>query len=184
LKAELQRIVYEALMQDMQLRLSYRKRDAASATVYESVHPLGIVQRGQVIYLVCQFGDYDDVRTLALHRIQSAELTYQPARKPKGFSLDAFINSGQMGVKTGDPISLKAVFSRKSGEHLFETPICRNQDLQSLEDGSLQLIATIPHTKELVWWLLGFGDGVTVLEPSQLRDELKTTAQRMVALYQ
>lgn len=179
---ECQRTVYLALMQDRQLRLHYRKRDAGSPTVYAAVHPLAVVQRGALIYLVCMFADYEDVRTLALHRIEQAEVLYEPARSKAGFDIDAYIGSGQFGVIRGEPISLRARFTKEAGEHLFETPLSHNQVL-SLTAGYLQLEAEVPHTRELVWWLLGFGDAVVVQQPQALRDELAATAARMVKAY-
>lgn len=180
---ECQRTVYDALMHDCQLKLAYRKRDATMPTIYESVHPLAVVQRGQLIYLACMFADYDDVRTLALHRIVSAEKLYEPARRLPGFSIDKFIASGEMGVVTGEPITLKTIFKRKAGEHLYETRICNKQTLVELEDGSLELTATVPETMELLWWLLGFGDGVEVIEPPHLRAQLKKITANMASLY-
>lgn len=181
--ADCQRTVYLALMRDRQLKLHYKKRDASEATVYDAVHPLAIVQRGGVIYLVCMFADYDDVRTIALHRIQHAEMRYEEARKKEGFDLDAYIASGQFGVIAGAPITLRAVFSRAAGEHLHETPLSADQVLVTGADGSLQLTATVPNTRALVWWLLGFGDGVTVHEPADLRQEMASIAARMAASY-
>ena len=180
---ECQRIVYLALMQDRQLRLHYRKRDAAEPTVYASVHPLAVVQRGGLVYLVCMFAGYEDVRTVALHRVQCAEALYEPARRKPGFDIDGYIASGQFGVIAGDPINLRAVFTRAAGEHLFETPLSTDQVLAAGADGSLQLAATVPHTRALVWWLLGFGDGVVIQEPADLRDELAGIARRMAAAY-
>jgi predicted DNA-binding transcriptional regulator YafY len=181
--ADCQRTVYLALLRDRQLTLHYKKRDASEPTVYEAVHPLAIVQRGGVIYLVCMFADYDDVRTIALHRIQHAEMRYEAARQNAGFDLDAFIASGQFGVIAGAPITLRAVFSRAAGEHLHETPLCADQVLVPGPDGSLHLTATVPHTRSLIWWLLGFGDGVEVCEPAGLREEIGSIAARMAAAY-
>lgn len=178
-----QRTVYDALMHDCQLRLEYRKRDGKATTTYEAVHPLAVVQRGPLIYLACMFAQYDDVRTLAMHRIVVAEKLYEPARRLPGFSIDDFIASGEMGVVTGDPVVLKAVFSRQAGEHLFETRLSKGQALEFLEDGKLQLTATVPETKELLWWLLGFGAGVEVIEPPHLREQLRNISADMAALY-
>lgn len=180
---ECQRIVYMALMQDRQLRLHYRKRDADALTIYAAVHPLAVVQRGGLVYLVCMFGGYDDVRTIALHRVQQAEALYEPARRKPGFDVDAYIASGQFGVIAGAPISLRAVFARAAGEHLFETPLSADQVLRSDEAGRLHLAATVPNTRSLVWWLLGFGDGVVIQEPASLREELAGIARRMAAAY-
>ena len=178
-----QRGIYLALMQDRQLKLHYRKRDADAATVYPSVHPLAVVQRGGLVYLVCMFAGYDDVRTLALHRVQQAEVLYEPARRNPGFDIDDYIASGQFGVIAGAPVRLRAVFTRTAGEHLFETPLSADQVLTADGDGRLQLTATVPNTRELVWWLLGFGDGVVIQQPAGLREELAGIAQRMAAAY-
>jgi predicted DNA-binding transcriptional regulator YafY len=180
---ECQRLVYLALMQDRQLKLHYRKRDAEQPTVYGAVHPLAVVQRGGLVYLVCMFDRYDDVRTIALHRMQKAEVLYEPARKKAGFDIDAYIASGQFGVIAGEPVNLRAVFTRTSGEHLYETPLSADQVLTSDADGRLHLAATVPNTRALVWWLLGFGDGVVIQEPASLRDELAGIAHRMAAAY-
>lgn len=178
-----QRTVYLALMQDRQLRLHYRKRDASEPTVYPAVHPLAVVQRGGLIYLVCMFADFDDVRTIALHRIQQAEMLYEPSRRKPEFDIDAYIASGQFGVIAGEPVRLRAIFSRVAGEHLHETPLVADQTLSATEDGRLLLVATVPHTRALVWWLLGFGDGVVVHEPELLRAELAGIANRMALAY-
>jgi predicted DNA-binding transcriptional regulator YafY len=180
---ECQRAVYLALMQDRQLRLHYRKRDADKETVYQAGHPLGVVHRAGLIYLVCMFSDFEDVRTIALHRVQQAEVLYEPARTKAAFDIDEFIASGQFGVIAGDPITLRALFTRAAGEHLHETPLSTDQTLSATADGRLLLTATVPNTRALVWWLLGFGDGVVVQEPAQLRDELAGVAARMAAAY-
>ena len=180
---ECQRTIYLALMHDRQLKLHYRKRDAEARAVYPSVHPLAVVQRGGLVYLVCMFAGYDDVRTLALHRVQHAEALYEPARRKPGFDIDAYIASGQFGVIAGDPITLRAVFTRAAGEHLFETPLSADQVLTPDAHGRLRLAATVPHTRALLWWLLGFGEGVVIEEPAALREEIAGIARRMAAAY-
>ena len=142
-----------------------------------------MVQRGGLVYLVCMFGGYDDVRTIALHRVQQAEALYEPARRKSGFDVDAYIASGQFGVIAGAPITLRAVFTRAAGEHLFETPLSSDQVLTPDDAGRLHLAATVPNTRSLVWWLLGFGDGVVIQEPASLREELAGIARRMAAAY-
>lgn len=178
-----QRNIYLALTQDLQLKLRYKKRDAAQATVYESVHPLAIVQRGGLIYLLCMFAGYDDVRTLALHRVQQAQIIYEPARRKQEFDLDRFIASGELGFRTGDPIVLRATFTRTAGEHLYETPLSADQVLEAGENGTIRLTATVAATRTLVFWLTGFGPGVVVHEPVQLRAEMKEIASGMAAAY-
>lgn len=178
-----QRTIYDALLRDRQLRLTYRKRETQQLIQYDVVHPLAIIQRGQLIYLVCMFADYEDVRTLAMHRVVEAEMLYLDSRKKPGFSLDSYIESGHMGVRDGEPIILKALFSKVAGEHLFETPLAAGQVLAVLPDGRLELTATLPNTRELRWWLLGLGDGVEVVAPATIRAEMQAVIQRMADHY-
>ena len=178
-----QRTVYLALMKDLQLKLSYKKRDAETATLYPIVHPLAIVQRGGIVYLVCTFADYEDVRTLALHRVKEAELIYTTAKRSQRFDLDAYIASGAFGFLTGPPIILRATFQRPVAEHLFETPLSPDQVLEMRDDGSVHLTATVASTRTLVFWLTGFGAAVEVHHPAKLRAELKAAAIAMAATY-
>lgn len=183
LNEDCQRTVYLALMKDLRLSLRYKKRDATQATVYPVVHPLAIVQRGGIIYLVCTFAEYGNVRTLALHRIQDADVIYEKANRIPGFDIDAFIASGAFGFLTGPPIVLRATFQRPVAEHLFETPLAPDQVLESCADGSVHVTATVASTRTLVFWLTGFGAAVEVHAPAQLRAELRETAMRMAANY-
>lgn len=178
-----QRTIYLALMKDLQLTLRYKKRDAETATVYPVVHPLAIVQRGGIVYLVCTFDDYNDVRTLALHRVQEASVIHASAKRHPGFDVDAFIATGAFGFLTGPPIVLRATFQRPVGEHLFETPLAPDQVLEMDEHGAIHLTATVASTRTLVFWLTGFGAAVEVHGPATLRAELKKAALGMAAIY-
>ena len=110
-------------------------------------------------------------------------MLYEPTRKKPGFDIDAYIASGQFGVIAGASVNLRAVFSRAASGHLFETPLSDDQVLTSDAEERLHLAATEPNTRALVWWLLGFGDGVVIQEPPSLREEVAGIAQRMAAGY-
>ena len=182
LDEECQRTVYLALMKDLQLTLNYKKRDAAEIIEYPVVHPLAIVQRGGIIYLVCTFANYDDVRTLALHRVREAHLVYAATKRPQDFDIDAFIASGAFGYLTGAPITLRATFKGRVGDHLYETPLAPDQVLEVRENG-VHLTATVASTRTLVFWLTGFGAEVEVHGPVKLRAEMKEIAHKMAAMY-
>ena len=182
LDEDCQRTVYLALMKDFQLKLLYKKREAAEVIVYEVVHPLAVVQRGGIVYLVCTFADYDDVRQLALHRVQEASLIYEASRRSPDFDVDAYIASGAFGYRTGGPIVLRATFKGRVGDHLYETPLAPDQVLEVREDG-VHLTATVAATRTLVFWLTGFGAQVEVHGPAKLRAEMRDIAIKMAATY-
>jgi predicted DNA-binding transcriptional regulator YafY len=182
IKPTVQHTVYEALLGDKQIEIKYLKRGEEKAVDYR-IHPLAAVQRGTVTYLFCRLFDYEDFRTLALHRIQSASILEDAAKIPAGFSIDDEINKGRFGFGEGKQIRLEAVFYNGSGDHLFETALSSNQTLTEQADGSLTLNATVADTPQLAWWLLGLGDGVEIVKPASLRKTLASTIAKMHAIY-
>lgn len=183
IKPAVQEVVYAALLADQQLDIKYNKRGQKKAASYR-IHPLAVVQRGHLTYLCCRFGDYEDLRTLAIHRIQSATMLAEAAIVPTGFAIDDVIAAGKFGFRDGEKITLEAVFYNGAGEHLFETPLTREQQLSEQADGSLRLLAQVPNTLQLGWWLLGLGDNVEVLHPIALRQQMRDTISKMQARYQ
>lgn len=174
--------IQQSLLDNNQCQVAYRKRDEGEADEYP-IHPLGLIQRGQVLYLACTIKTYADIRLLALHRIQAASLLALPATAPKGFNLDTYLASGAMGWSTTKPIRLVAAFTPEIGVHLKETPLSEDQIIEHLSDSRLQVTATVLETQQLVWWLLGFGDGVEVIEPNELREKVIDKARKMLSRY-
>lgn len=182
IKPAVQQTVYEALLADRQLEIKYLKRGKEKAAEYR-IHPLAVIQRGHITYLYCRFSDYEDLRTLAIHRIQSATMLDETTNIPKGFSIDDEINSGKFDFCEKGEIALEAIFYHGAGDHLFETPLARNQTLTELENGDVKLVATVPNTLQLKWWILGLGDGVEVIQPEELRNQIAATIDRMQGRY-
>ena len=181
---DVQRVVYQALLEEKPVQASYLPRGAEQAKDY-LLHPLGIVSRMGVIYLICTLWDYDDVKQFALHRFTQAEMTDKPMNIKANFSLTHYIEEDkQFAYKIEDkPIQLKVLFDAKTAGHLGETPLAANQSLTAQADGRVLLEAKIIRTLELRWWLQGFGDNVEVLEPQSMRDKFIETTVSLKSLY-
>lgn len=181
--AEVMATVGEALLRECCFTARYRNRDDVERA-FQQVHPLALVLRGSVLYLLATLDDYADVRQLRVHRFLSAELLLdQPRRLPENFDLDTYIRTGGFEYPEGEPIPLVALFQRGAARHLEETPLSDDQRIVDEDDGRVRLTATVNDTPLLRWWLLGFGSGVEVLEPAALRQEMAETARRMVWRY-
>ncbi len=180
--------ILEALFSERQCRITYQiiQRDE---TVEWIVHPLVYVQRGSAFYLLCLIDDNAEVRGLALHRIQSAEVLNCPARKPEGFNYHDYIdrevakNQGMGGSYA--LIRLVARFRREAGLHLQETRLSKDQVVHDRDGDAnhLRITATVHDTAQLRWWLMSFGSHVEVLEPTALRADLTQHAQAMCQAY-
>jgi len=176
--------IYEALLKGQQLEVKYLKRGEVKAGK-RTINPLGIVLQGVVHRLICTMAeDPESPRHLPIHRFKSAEWNGKNALPPKGFNLDSFIESQNIGfLISKKPLNLEAIFEPMAGFHLTETPISKNQMLKQLEDGRYMLKAKLPDTSQLRWWLLGFGSQVEVVRPVSLRQEFKQTAKSLAKTY-
>lgn len=174
--------VHAALLSDQKLKISYASREQGETKNYP-VNPLGIVQRGAVTYLVATLYDYTDIRMLALHRIKSALLLEQTAKRPQKFDLAKYISEGAFGFDEGGEIKLVLRFTAAAAEHLRETPLSHDQTIEPNQAGWVRLQATVTDTAQLRWWLLGFADQVEVLEPKALRNEFVEMTQSLHGIY-
>jgi len=174
--------VHSALLSEQQLEISYKSREQGETKSYP-VHPLGIVQRGAVTYLVATLYDYTDIRLLAVHRIKSAQVLDQPAKPPKKFDLAKYIRQGAFGFEESGEIKLVVRFTVPAAEHLLETPLSLDQQIEPDQPDWVRVEATVPDTAQLRWWLLGFADQVEVLEPASLRDAFVNMSQSLHGIY-
>ena len=181
-RPEVQGQVYEALLLNRKVKVSYCGRHDAKAKEHE-VNPLGIVLKDGLVYLVCTYWDYTDIRLMTLHRMSAAQRMDVPCTIPKEFNLDEYIKSGELDFSIGDQITLKAYISEDMAVHLQERPLHSAQEVSKTDDGIL-LTVTVQDTHELRWWLLGFGDQLEVLEPIGLRNYFQDIAKNMAETYQ
>lgn len=173
--------VQEALLADMQLGVTYQRPDAEVPQSLR-LHPLGLVQRGPLTYLVATAFDYSDVRIFAVHRIRAAKKVNEPANQPKGFSLDDYIGHGAMQFGNGKTIEVVALVSEWLSAILAETPLSADQKLQRKGE-KFQLTASMDDSWQLRWWILSQGVGITILKPVGLRGEIADTFKQSARMY-
>jgi predicted DNA-binding transcriptional regulator YafY len=136
------------------------------------IHPLGLLSRGPVLYLVCTLFDYEDVLQLALHRFSAPQETNEPARPPKDFDFQRYVNESASKYGSTGKIRLVAHFNAAAAEHLRETPLSADQTWRELENGKVEVTAAVEDDMTLRWRLLGFGSRVEVVAPEPLRRDL------------
>ena len=173
--------VQEALLQDVQLKISYTSPSSRKAKEL-TVHPLSLIQRGSTPYLAATTYDYPDVRLYAIHRIQSAEITDCKVVPPKGYTTDGYLASGAMGFGGGAPIQLKAWLTNNLAIYLAETPLSASQKLQSKGDRYL-LTAEVHDSWQLRWWILSQGSSITIVSPKHIRAGISEALQGAAANY-
>lgn len=174
-------VVHDALLAEEQIDVTYR--NAANRKEKFLLHPLGILMREPVSYLVALCNDYDDPRLYALHRLQSAKRTYQPRRQPQNFSMKAYAKEqGHFG--SSRQITLKARICPYLATVLSETPLDASQEMGPADkDGWRLVTAKVRDTWQLHWWILSHSSGMVIEGPKSIRDTIARRSREMANLY-
>lgn len=173
--------LYEGLMFDRRIAVTYEPRSGKRRD-YE-LSPQGLAFRDSVIYLVASHRHYPNVVMYALHRFRAARLLDTPRHVLPEFDFDQWVDKGGYNADTNAYIRLVARFAPEVGAHLLETPLCPDQRIGIDADGSLRLIADVPQTLQLEWWLRGFGEHVEVLAPQALRQRIIAGLRQLAVRY-
>ncbi|KAA6194823.1 WYL domain-containing protein, partial [Pseudomonas lactis] len=145
-------------------------------------NPLALVQRGQITYLVACADTFDDVRLYAVHRFEAVTMLGQPGRRPAGFDLPDYIQSGAMQFGVPQAIQLHAWVDPALAKRLHETPLSEDMTLIAEPDGA-RLTATVNDSWELKWWLLSQAGAIRVDAPTTLRQALIDSQRQSLALH-
>ncbi len=174
--------VYQGLLEQRQVEVEYTSRDREHP-IQLTLHPLALVVRDQIHYLLATVLNFTDIRQLVLHRMNSARLLDEPAKEPSNFDLDDYIQQGGFDYASGQKINLIARFEPYAAKALLETPLSSDQSHKTLENGDIEIHATVNDSDQLRWWLMGYGSGVEVVAPKHLREKLRNDAETLVLLY-
>lgn len=184
INADILAAVHEALIKEKQIQVTYQSihRETVKEKTYR-LHPLGLIQRGPVTYLVAMANDYEDAYIYALHRILSTSLLEESSRQKNGFNLNDYAQKrGHFGL--GETILFKARIVNNLSDMLQETPLHSSQSITKDDNPDYKILrAELPDTWQLHWWILGEGDRIEVLEPKALREEIAEALRNAVRQY-
>ena len=169
IKPEVFEQVSQALYNNCWLELTYK--NALGKSTQAKVIPLGLAQQGVRMFMPCQFEGYDDIRNLALHRIQSAKCSNLRFQRPADFDLQAYDDNGRFAFGVGGKITIHLWISNELSVLLEESPLAANQVItpHTGTTGGADLRATLTDSALLVWWVRSQGNAVKVLAPENLQ---------------
>ena len=129
-------------------------------------------------------GESDDIKLYSLGRMDACELTDEPFKLKPNFDPEKYF-SFTYGVTLFDEkqkpstIKIKAVYQR---HYLRELPLHESQEETDMGNESIFTYFLKP-SNEFIMELLSYGDGVEVLEPDSLRNEIKSRIEQMNKKY-
>jgi len=164
-------------------------------------HPLGLILRGQIVYLVAKvYSDIDPDRSspdrhFALHKFVNVELTDNNINESRFTFINYIRNHIIDEPTTHEPMYLELYVSEAAAEYLEEDSPYKLKENNSnwYQDKYPHRIKSkwkcfsapdVPDTEQLRRWILSLQPDVEVLEPKYLREHFASIAEKSIAMHE
>lgn len=147
------------------------------------IHPLRLTFRGRGWYVIAHSTKHREVRTFKLIRIRKLTVTERRFTPPPATDeADDFGDAWSM-IPEGKLYDVHLHFERDVASNVAEVWWHRSQRVEFNDDGSIEFHVRVDGLGEISWWILGYGDRVTVVSPTALRGRIATAAAGVAAKY-
>ena len=180
--------IIEAMQKNVELLVDYQRYEGEQEEHLQELHiqPYALKVFNRRWYLLGYIKEKNVLRTIALDRINYLYVLKNSFELPEDFDARKLFTN-VVGIYVNKDIPVKKVKIRAYGiqvEYLRSTPLHKSQS----EDYSkyhefAEFSYRICITPELISQLLAMGDKVEVLEPEELREEIKKRINNMLNLY-
>ena len=166
--------IKEAMLQSVELMVDYQRYQGEHLQSFH-IQPYALKVYNHRWYLLGYLKEQNGLRTIALDRILHLEKLTTPFIMPADFSASKYF-ANVVGIYVNQDLPVERVKIRAYGmqaEYLRSTPLHSSQAEGRSKHGEFaEFTYRLCITPDLISQLLAMGDGVEVLEPKSLRDEV------------
>lgn len=174
---ELQR----ALLHQYRIRLSYAKKNKGEPDQYQ-VDPYTLIFHKGGIYLLGNAHNRSALRLFALERICGVEVTRQRFEISKEYQPEEHFSSA-FGLVRDKQFKVRVRFSAEVAHAIQDRIWMPGQKISSDGEGRVMVEFEAAGQMELASWVLSYGAHAEVLEPPELRREVKRQIKEMREFY-
>lgn len=178
--------VMQAMLDNAVIRIEYRKYQSPKAD-RRTLYPYAVKEFEKRWYIVAYSVDAGQLRTYAMDRIRHLERTDEHFTMPRGFDVEEVFESsyGIYLPESGQaPVLVKLRTTVREAAYLRDLPLHPSQTLlEQTSDHCVFALRVIPNPN-FVMELCKHGDGLEVLEPASLREEIKQKLKKTMQLYE
>ncbi len=173
-------VVEEAASRQRQLRITYQSINSGESE--RIVEPYFIVFRGRAFYFVAFCRTREEIRTFRLDRVKDVELTTATFARRPGIAAETYFD-GSWSVYSGEPIEVTVRFTGSAARVVSAGTHHAGEKIERIGDNEVIYRVETRGLEEIQRWILGFGGEAEVLEPPELRAQMRQTAEELRDTY-
>ncbi|GIO05766.1 transcriptional regulator [Brevibacillus reuszeri] len=172
-------LIQEAVWQERKLLIRYNR---SGTEVERLIHPLGLVAKRRVWYLVAQVEE--DLRTYRISRFISVQMLEESFVRPESFELASFWEQSTQDFKAALPRYPARIWVREQAmDRLAAERYVKIASTQSIENDWIEAEVEFHTLESACELVLGYGAQIKVIEPAPLRDKIIEVASATISLY-
>ena len=160
------------------------KSPAEKEEIQTTLSPYAVFYAHRGWYVIGYAGLYGEIRTFKSIRILQMEKMKETFSRLAGFSLSDYLgNAWRLLREPGPDQEVVLRFTPMVAHNVAETRWHKTQENRWLPGGFLEVRFQVSGLREILFWILGYGAEVEVLQPPELRQMVCQHARRMLDYY-
>ena len=135
------------------------------------------------LYLIGWDEDRDGMRTFKIERIRDVRVTGRSFEPPEGASLERDLRRGWDIIADQPPVEVVVRFGPAVADRVLETTWHPLQRTERAPNGDVIWRSTVSGVIEVRLWILSWGEDAEVLEPAELRAQVRDILRRAADRY-
>ena len=170
-----------AILERRTCRIAYNSFAKGRELTFE-IQPLYCFERDGGLYAFYKSPRHGTVWTLALERIRALEVLEERFEFPEDFAPDEILDEA-FGLILGDPVDALVRVSARQAPYVKERRWCKDQEITEKEDGEIEIRLRTSGRWDVKRWVLSMGAEAELLEPEDLREEIRRELQNCLDQY-
>jgi predicted DNA-binding transcriptional regulator YafY len=174
-------VINEAVLKSSRVEIVYNSY-ASQCVSRRTVDPYHVLFREGFWYLIGYCHTRKETRIFRVDRINSIELNGEKFEFPVDFSIRDYLGKSWR-IGKGEDVEVAVRFYPPESRLVSEGLWHPTQRLEELPGGGVIFRAEVEGTWEVKKWILGWGSAAEVLEPPELREEIRQELKEMAGRY-
>lgn len=146
------------------------------------IHPYAVISYKNSLYVVSYCENKKEIRDFKISRIREYEVLDDKFVFKKDFSLKNYMKN-KFGIYRDGIMNVKLLIYKPMSYIVSEKVWVPDQKIIWNEDESIIFEAVMSGKTEIVSWILSMGSKVKVIEPQELKEEVKKEAEKLIKYY-